>query len=178
MPLVILFLAEQFDLWQRRLSEEGVSRKSMIVLFSVLHAGLIIFFFTQPEVIISSYFVVLLSYLFFILICLGRLKLSDSGVAWIVFAIVLIQPVEVYSALNKNAIVGEYSYKFNLGPLDFLYPQYARWKKLPTKADLANVDKFTGKVFKKPIRQLYYACKLYSYAYQHLDFDTFDEFRL
>lgn len=102
LPVSLLFAVEQFRMF---LAHRPKTKKDKYVLQAyvvMVHAGFAAFLSTRENVILSSYLVILLSLLFFILYLRGRGETGHFSFCFFLLILITVQPLEVYHYLQKN----------------------------------------------------------------------------
>ena len=112
LPILILICVDQLKSFLEFKPSTQRQKIILLALIVIIHLGLLVFMALQSNVVLSSYIVLGLSLLFFSLYLIGRMENSRS---FMLFATVLImlQPLEVYSYLTKNAPKSQPPYRYD-----------------------------------------------------------------
>ncbi len=175
LPVFILFLVEQFRSFlsaEPNSKREKLFRNSFII---VVHLGLAVFLFSQPKQILSSYFVIALSLIFFLNYkTLDRLKKSRTGLALLLLVIV-VQPLEVYHYLpRQSGSKGTYKYEFS--GIKFSYTDTEDRPKV-RHYDLSNKVDLEEAITRKPSPiSIYMGTRWYSFLLQNIDLTILEKY--
>jgi hypothetical protein len=103
-PLIILFGVSQLKVLveQSNFFEPRKQWMSLLTI-SVLHAGFIVLLQYQDNILVSSYLTVLMSWILFALLCLGKVKRKSLAFLLAVLLLMIIEPVEVFMHRAFNA---------------------------------------------------------------------------
>lgn len=116
LPVFILFVVEQMRMF---LNYHPVTKRrgiAVLAFLGVVHVGLAVFLYAQGNAIPSSYGVLGLSFLFFILHFIGKLRRRNVLFLFLLFILVVAQPLEVFQYLRKNLDINKF-------PRTFYYEQ-------------------------------------------------------
>lgn len=102
-PTLILLAVSQLKLIGQMPVVTLRRRLASIILVLILHLGFMIFLMKEGSIILTSFVTVIASSLFFALFFSGRLKLARPVSQWILAVIIIIQPLQVFSAFGQNA---------------------------------------------------------------------------
>lgn len=101
MPFVILYAVEQLRLLLHDISPRASKR--FVIFMAAAHLSFAAFLFTQGDALVSSYWVVLASFLFFVGYGLGWVKFPQAAAGIVVVLLIIVQPVEIVRSIAKNS---------------------------------------------------------------------------
>ncbi len=185
LPVFILYVVEQFRLLFSMDFKGKIALWGMVIFLAVIHGALIIFISLSWKPIISTYIVIGLSFLFFLLLtfCFFKRKAPDqkkkdqgidAGLSDVpyrrillllfLFILVILEPLEVYHYFDEN------SYPFT-GPSRYDLP-YMKFSYLRgERPDFRNKDESEPAAPK-----LYFATERYAYLVNNLEFGTLSHY--
>lgn len=153
-PLFIFWCLEHWDLFKKFAIE---SHQQHLTLFYValVHLGVFLFVFFRTDAVISTYVMIILSFIFWVVLIFT--KFSVNGVSLALLTITLLpQPLEAYHYFNLKAQPlngGNYWYSFS-------------FSKLPLQDLNISPNDFKSK------DTLYYATEGYNFIYNNLSADA------
>jgi len=120
LPLFIIFSVEQLRgilSFNLNTKLKQILSVSLVIFF---HVGLLGVLYFQKDTIASSYGVVFLSAIFFILLLIK--KIDNKGLVFIfLLAVIVIEPIEVYHHLEENSEEKNYTYGYDKNLLEFKF---------------------------------------------------------
>jgi hypothetical protein len=122
-PVLMIFLAQLLSELLNYDPKTPIRRGGMIVFVLLVHAGFAYFLSQQTRVLDTSFWVVGLSALFFILYYAGILKQKSAIVPFLFLALVVIQPVQVAAYMRSFALKND--------SLDYVRAIHSRQESLP-----------------------------------------------
>ena len=102
LPLFVLLCVEHLKILSDDSKFKMRSLRLNFCIVSLVHAACA-FFIAGQKIIISSWIVLIFSFLFFVLLILRRFTWQRPGLLTLLWLAVVIQPVEVYDNLSRNA---------------------------------------------------------------------------
>ena len=182
LPILCLFIAGQlksFLSWQAR---SWSQKWAGFFYLSLVHGGLGWFIHWSQFSLVSSYFVLILSYAFFLTWLFGSLRKSAGTTLALLLVIIAIEPFEVYTWLSQNTKrYVPYAYSYDYTDLEFQYTRFdndidlAHFDDAPKEPP--HPDQIPGKRFVQPGASIYYASKWYTYLAGNIDYDILRKYR-
>ena len=120
LPVFILFVVQQFQ--QLLACKSGKNKYLVLSGIFIVHCCFALFIFMQGQSILSSYFSIGLSFLFFCLYFLGFLKQGKPLFLGFLLLLTVVQPLEVYHYFGKNSLpflLPEYRYRYNYPHMEY-----------------------------------------------------------
>ena len=165
LPISVLFIAEHFRLLLSFLlnkSEKKNDKTFKAIFITLIHLSFGLFISKLPHVIISSYLTIFLSWMFFMNQIFLWHKLTFNKILLILFFIIAIHPIEVYSYLNNNArkYAGPGMYDLPYRDLCLVKPNFQKKEE-------------QSKDFKVTRANLYISTKNYYTLFRNVDYEIF-----
>lgn len=101
-PLFILFAVEQFRLLCEWKTEGALRKISALILVIIVHLGFFLFLKEKGGMMITTIFSIAGSFLLFVLLLTGIIKIKTKGLALALLLVVALQPMEVFYYLSEN----------------------------------------------------------------------------
>jgi len=180
LPIACLLLAEQlksFLAWQ---PNSGWEKWAGFLYVSLVHGVVACYLYRYQFPIMTSYGVLILSYVFFLWRLFGSLKKSETLTVFFLLLIIAIEPIEVYAYLSQNT--ERYApYAYDHTNLNFHYTRFNN------NVDMAlgngsfeeNLGEGSrpGERLIKPVTSIYYASKWYGYFISNIDYYVVQKYR-
>ncbi len=113
LPIFILICVDQLKSFLEFKKDTKKQRIILLAFIGVIHGGLLILLLLAPNVVFSSYVVIGLSLMFFIMYLSGKIKMSQVSFLLFMLALIILQPLEVYQALAKNSPKAQGYYRYD-----------------------------------------------------------------
>ena len=172
LPLIILLLTGQFQAFLNYQPRNKKIRYALFAFLLTVHAGFAFFLLTRGDEILSSYLVILSSFIFFVLYFSGRLKMKTAGFLSVFLLLIIIQPLEVYHYLSKNStrvpegVEDPYRYAGAKPFLSFVLPERAELAEIA--ANQLKPPENTASVIEKKRTNMYMGTLWHSLLRQNL----------
>ncbi len=157
-PLFILFALENWSLFEKLREGKAIKKKFLLLYVLAVHLLAVLFVWYKGTPLITTYLMLILSLIFWVIVVWKDFK-NDFWKFLILTAVVVIQPLEVYSYLSLRALQApkDYGYRFSFQKLDL-----QEYLEIPSKENL-------------PIKKsaIYYANKNYDALYENIDMYSF-----
>jgi len=121
LPIFILFLARQLQVFLGAIRQSNRNRGMMLLYITLIHVCLAYILMKRDYTIVSTYISLGLSFIFFIFLWINRSKNTTFPLI-IVMASIVVQPVEVYQYLNENVKKSVDFIEYNKPYLSFYLP--------------------------------------------------------
>ncbi len=147
-PLFILLVLEHWRMFTQAMQNSLNLRLPWAGCICVVHAAAFIFVWWRHDAVVSTYIMISLSLIFWLLLALRQMKPHGWAIALLTLA-VLVQPLEAYHyfSLKADGYSGAYNYDFSYTTLKIKDPL----KDVPVSKDM-----------------LYYISKPYDFIYQNI----------
>ena len=104
LPIFILFIVEQYRQFLAIQIDNHKKRNLLLVFVGIVHLGLIYFLYQKGFRAVSSYSVLVLSFLFWLSWLRGWIKITSVSIPVFLFLLVCLEPMEAYSYLARNSM--------------------------------------------------------------------------
>jgi len=177
LPIFVLLCTEQLRLyWNMDKQTPKYKRRHGIFIF-LLHMGLVIYLIFKDGALVTSYLVVVLSYLFFTLYLMDKINNKKTITFFLLTLIVTIQPMEVFHYLHQNANKTRPGFRYGRYLTDRPYRFMSLPKDEKTRDDKLQREKAMIKessgILKKNIPSMYMATKWDAYLLDNLRKDIY-----
>lgn len=170
LPVFILMCAEHLRLFLSNGLKDKKSQYRAVVLSAGLHMGLAVFLSRQENSLISSYWVVGLSFVLFTFLFLKKINFQHPSIPLILIGFVALQPLQVYQALERNADVVEYPYEYDRPYLNFVYFKGNNPEKLVMDWPIADESVARTRL------KMYYGLNTIQFLLENIQGDIFEEY--
>lgn len=182
LPIACLFLAEQlkaFLAWQLASRRE---KWTGFVYISLVHGALAWYLFQYQFPVVTSYAVIILSYVFFLWHLFGSLRGSQTLTLFCLLAIIAVEPIEVYGYLGQNSrpyLPNTYAYDYV--DLNFHHKRFDNDIEMAladaSMEDVLGEEGKPGERLIRPMTALYYASKWYGYLTDRIDYYVLKKYK-
>ena len=170
LPVFIVLLCDQLRVFLNSVPRDTKEKYSLLAFLFLVHVGFAIFLSKEGNVIISSYGVVALSFIFFSLRLTGRLQNKSLIFPLSLLILVALQPCEVYHHLSKNVRVHNFLYQYDK---PYFYTSLTRADKEWAIKE-KNLEK--GKDVASSIPVVYFAVDWLNFLMQNLNYEIFEAY--
>ncbi|VAW19701.1 hypothetical protein MNBD_BACTEROID05-669 [hydrothermal vent metagenome] len=121
LPILILFLSGQFNALLECSLESDFKKGRAIILVGAFHLGMMFLIARYETGLVTSYVVLSMSMIFSVLYIQGWFLKRKGFFLFALFLVLSLQPVEVYTYLNKNAVKSYGPYRYDRPYLGFSF---------------------------------------------------------
>jgi len=178
LPIFVLFVVEQLKIFLHGHSFRKKSDILTLLAILMVHIGFAVYLYYQTDIIISSYIVIGLSLLFFIL-CFFRV-LKSQGFMFLSFLLILIaiQPLELYHYLQRSPPESKSGYRYTRPYETYLklrIPTEEEAKEFAQRQKSAGGNGYIDENYRST-PNIYLGGKWFNVLLKHLRFQTLDEY--
>jgi len=151
LPLFVFLVLEHWHLFQETIKEEGRYKRVLLAYVFCVHLAVFLFVYYRSDAVFSTYVMIFVSLVFWVLTLLRYLKDSIWALA-LLFLALIVQPLEAYHYFSLKADLHLTPYAYDI-PLNSF------------KFDATDVSASINAPAKQP---LYYASGGYNFVYSHI----------